>query len=285
MGNPTRHIRGKNRKTIVDTISKIGYRKSRSYQVFSDWVEMLAIAFSNAVDKVRFAERETRYLSIVKNYTKEELNTLAELLPILIDEFSQGDIGVQFDDVLGDIYMNCEFCNEYSGQFFTPYTVSYLMAQILMSDTKSTLEQKGFIDVCEPACGAGGMCIASADALHSMGINYQQCLHMTAQDIDPMCVHMAYIQLTLLHIPAVVILGDSLRLEERQHWFTPAHVLNGWGAKLRHSRITPEVINLLKDVSAEGKTVAEVPLEKMEVGSEHSEESRNAVEQEQFCLF
>jgi len=31
-------------------------------------------------------------------------------------------------------------------------------------------------------------------------INYQQHLHVTAIDIDPKCVHMAYVQFALLHI-------------------------------------------------------------------------------------
>ncbi|KLD25658.1 hypothetical protein TB9_23445, partial [Xanthomonas perforans] len=36
----------------------------------------------------------------------------------------------------------------------------------------------------------------------------------------------------LLHIPAVVIVGNALTLEEREHWFTPAHVIGGWNTRL-----------------------------------------------------
>jgi hypothetical protein len=43
---------------------------------------------------------------------------------------------------------------------------------------------------------------------------------------------MTYIQLTLLHVPAVVILGNTLALEEREHWYTPAHFIGGWDALL-----------------------------------------------------
>lgn len=31
----------------------------------------------------------------------------------------------------------------------------------------------------------------------------------------------------------MVILGNTLALEEREHWFTPAHILGGWSRKLR----------------------------------------------------
>ena len=44
---------------------------------------------------------------------------------------------------------------------------------------------------------------------------YQQHFHVTAVDLDSKCVHMAYLQVSLLHVPAVLILGNSLSLEER----------------------------------------------------------------------
>jgi len=43
---------------------------------------------------------------------------------------------------------------------------------------------------------------------------------------------MAYIQFSLLHIPAHVMVGNSLSNEVREHWFTPAHILGGWGLRL-----------------------------------------------------
>jgi len=43
---------------------------------------------------------------------------------------------------------------------------------------------------------------------------------------------MAYVQLSLLHVPAVVIHGDMLLLEEYGHWHTPAHILGGWRYRL-----------------------------------------------------
>jgi len=44
---------------------------------------------------------------------------------------------------------------------------------------------------------------------------------------------MTFIQLALLHVPAVVIHGNGLTGECREQWFTPAHILGGWGARLR----------------------------------------------------
>jgi hypothetical protein len=80
------------------------------------------------------------------------------------------------------------------------------------------------------------MLIAAAETLQGAGINYQRHMHVTAQDIDATAVHMAYIQLALLYIPAVVVHGDTLRMTQMGKWFTPAHIYDGWSRKLRHRR-------------------------------------------------
>ncbi|WP_329142888.1 hypothetical protein OIU91_04385 [Streptomyces sp. NBC_01456] len=49
-------------------------------------------------------------------------------------------------------------------------------------------------------------------------------------------MHMIYVQLTLLHIPAVVRRRDVLTLETFESWPALAHVLGGWGRKLREVR-------------------------------------------------
>jgi len=43
---------------------------------------------------------------------------------------------------------------------------------------------------------------------------------------------MAYVQLSLLGIPAVVVHGNALSLDVWGVWYTPAHVLVGWGELL-----------------------------------------------------
>jgi hypothetical protein len=84
------------------------------------------------------------------------------------------------------------------------------------------------------------MIIALADVMRGADINYQRHLHVTAVDIDRRAVHMCYTQLSLLHIPAVVILGNSLSLEMQEYWHTPAHILGGWNARVAARRIAHE---------------------------------------------
>lgn len=200
------------------------------HRVFSDFCEMSAIAISNAVDRLQFEAREAHYLQIAGAYEKDELQRFAHMLGCVTLSLE-----AQRSDFLGRLFMSLELGNHFAGQFFTPFEVSSLMARMSLHDLspESVAERGGFITLCDPACGAGGMCIAFADVMAERGVNYQACAHVTAVDIDATAVHMAYIQLSLLHLPAIVVHGNSLSLEVRGHWATPAHVLGGWDRRLQ----------------------------------------------------
>lgn len=121
------------------------------------------------------------------------------------------------------------------------------MASINVGDGNPYVDRDGFVTISEPACGAGGMVIACADALHDAGRNYQQSMHATCIDIDQRCVHMTYVQLSLLNIPAIVVHGNALSVEAWGTWFTPAHILGGWGARLRLKRFREAMESLTQE--------------------------------------
>jgi hypothetical protein len=201
------------------------------HTVFSDFCEMSAIAFSNAVDSKQYAQREARYFEIIKPYAKTELNLFAELLSCVTLSLED-----DMHDCLGALFMQLEMANHWRGQYFTPSPVAELMAKVTLADAADYINEHGFITLSEPCCGAGVMVIASAIALRDSRINYQQALHVVAQDIDATAVHMAYIQLSLLHIPAIVLHGNSLDAgATHNYWVTPAHVMGGWDYKLRRA--------------------------------------------------
>jgi len=205
-------------------------------RTWSDWTEMGALALANAVDRGQFEKREKRYLEIVGRYAKEDLQRLADAFALLVQCWDQRFTTGEFGDVLGSTFMMLDMGNAGTGQFFTPYEVSRLMGGMIMGDAgelTDQVERRGFLRLMEPACGAGGMIIAAANALHDAKINYQQAMHVVAIDIDRRCVHMAYLQFALLHIPAIVVHGNALTGEEWEHWYTPAHVVGDWSAQLR----------------------------------------------------
>lgn len=87
------------------------------------------------------------------------------------------------------------------------------------------------------------MLIAMAEALQDKGYNFQTQMHCTAQDLDIKSVHMCYVQLSLLGIPATIIHGNTLLLEQRSVWNTPMHFINAWPLKLRDKRTAPDQDN------------------------------------------
>lgn len=215
------------RKSLIKLIEANGYKHSH-WHVFSDFVELAAISISNAVDLTRREAREARYLEIVSKYEREEVERFPRMLGELVAELESGPA-----DVLGQVFMEMDLGSKWHGQFFTPYHLCRMMAGMMVDDhMRGLIEARGFIRANEPACGGGAMVIALAEEMHVAKINYQQHLHVVAQDLDLKAVHMAYVQLSLLHIPAVVIHGNTLALEELSHWLTPAHIMGGWEWKL-----------------------------------------------------
>lgn len=231
-------------KELVKLIQSFSYGH-HLHAVFSDFVEMSALAISNSVDRAQFDAREKRYLDIVGKYKREETERFPQMFCLLVESFEQRVAVVRkpiqdsrvasggLTDVLGEIYMMLGLGNDRTGQFFTPYSVSHMMSMMLMGNAGAEVDRLGFIRVHEPACGAGGMVIAAADSLLASGHNYQQAMHATCVDVDPCCVHMTYVQLSLLHIPATIVHGNALSMEVWGTWYTPAHVFGGWTFKLR----------------------------------------------------
>jgi hypothetical protein len=204
-------------------------RRYRRHEVFRDFCELAALSISNTVDKTQFAVREARYLEIVRRYDRAEVDRFPAMLSSIVESLT-----AQMSDCLGQLFMAMKLGDHWKGQFFTPYEIAYLMAKITIGDVATVIERNGFFTLNEPAAGAGAMVIAAANAILDQGHNYQQTMHVITTDINPTAVHMTYIQLSLLHIPAIVIHGNGLFPDpDWGHWKTPAHILGLWDARLR----------------------------------------------------
>lgn len=178
-------------KSIQSMAGKYGV-----YEIFADWVKIMALSMANAV---QFKEsRERDYNETIKRYDPAEQEKLFEMVAWLVEWADQ-----EYYDMLGYIYMHLELGSKKAGQFFTPYNICQLMAKMQKygSDKKK---------VNEPTCGAGGNIIALAEAMKLQGVNYQQTLKAVCQDIDVKAVYMTYVQLTLYGIPAIVYQTDTL---------------------------------------------------------------------------
>lgn len=201
----------------------------RSKNISTVFLDFLTLSMcSLAQPFYRSQNLEQRYKNTICNYTKEQAEEFSKLLALLISALEE-----KHQDFLGQIFSNLNLGNSNKGQFFTPYHVSKMMAEINFIDLKNEVDNKGFITLAEPCCGSGGMIIAYAETMKEKGYNYQHQLYVEAVDIDEICFKMAYIQLSLYGIPAKVVRGDSISLRFFEVLYTPFYFLSNFEYKLR----------------------------------------------------
>jgi len=220
------------KKELFKHIQQLGYRHS-TWEAFSDFCEVSAIAISNSVDWRQREEREKRYLETIARYEPKEQARFPEMFALLVQAL-ENELTVKGpDDVLGRLYHELELHNKYTGQFFTPGNICDMMGELTVSeqDLQHLINDKGFITLSEPASGSGAMVLGFCKAMQKRGFNYCNQLVVTAVDVDLKCVHMAYLQFSLYGIPAVVIHGNSLTVEEWSRWYTPIYIMDGWARK------------------------------------------------------
>lgn len=215
--------------TVADIVKLIeaGLYKTNAHDFISDILECGAIAIANSIKKTQI--REETYFKIINKYDKEQQNLIVEIFSkiyILLSNQINSDVG--FNDYLGEIYMQSQISNNKTGQFFTPFHISKLTAGVEM-DTKTVkeyMEQNRILKIFEPSCGSGGMILACADILYNKyGFNISRNLFVECGDIDRRCVCMAYLQLSLAGIPAIVYHRDGLTLQTWDKWETPAYLM------------------------------------------------------------
>lgn len=217
-------------------------------ELWSDWIMMLAISISQACDPMD--EREELFGNLQAKYTKEEREKIAELSGIyfcVVDEDP-------FRDLLGNLYMMLEIGNRETGQFFTPYHLGQLLADL--TDMRAVREQigaRGYSCVNDPACGGGCLLISAAERMYRAGINYQESAIFVGQELGSTTACSAYIQLSMLGCPGAIICGDTLRepfsddplfIRKRSNvWRTPMYFGDIWRER-RLDRKAMEVIRI-----------------------------------------
>ena len=206
--------------------------RSRSLTiVFKDFLTLCTCSLAQTI--YRSDELEQKYLQTVKQYTKEQAEEFSKLLAFLVMALEE-----KYQDFLGEVFMRLNLGNSSIGQYETPYTVSKFMAEINFSELEISqkIANNHLITLSEPCCGSGGMIIALAETMKEHNFNYQKYLYVEAIDIDEMSFMMAYIQLTLLGIPAKVIQGDTLTLKFQQVLYTPFYFLSGISYRLKQTK-------------------------------------------------
>ena len=196
----------------------------RRLEFFRDCMELWAITVSNQLaGGYKYDEREARYLTIVKKYDADTVSDIARAFGLfqLITAEDKGD-------VLGECYLGLGLGNDAAGQFFTPTAVSKLMNAMIFAERAPALVESRRksgepVRVHDPAVGAGSTLIAGIDLLDEQDVAFRDIIEFDGVDVDPTCVMMAYLQLSVRGVAAIVRHGNSLSLEMWDAWFTPLY--------------------------------------------------------------
>lgn len=239
MGSDVRHVRGEAQKELVKKFEVFTSKGRSRWQVWSDWITISAIAVSNATDKSHFNEREQQYMTIVKKYTKQEVDAFADMFSILVMALEDNSE----QDFLGELYMCLGLGSDHAGQFFTPYHLCEFMSAVTTpaEEFQQKIGDKGWVAVCDPTCGAGALLVAFANECRKKEINYQTDVLFVAQDIDYIVGMMCYLQMSLLGMPGYVVIGDTLAnpsvsydkrgllpVDKGNVWYTPLLRIPVW---------------------------------------------------------
>lgn len=225
---------------IVKMLNSLAGRYSR-WVIWQDFITMSATAICNSVPHPQREAREKRYLEIAAKYDAKELECFAAMFA----EVVRGLEADQEQDFLGGLFMALELGSEWHGQFFTPYHVCEAIAAINVTEkTKTQISAEGWINVNDPACGAGALLVAFANACKNQEINYQQHVLFVAQDIDQLAAMMCYIQLSLLGCAGYVVIENTLTNPAKSYdhrallpvdtgniWYTPMYWSDTWSIR------------------------------------------------------
>jgi N-6 DNA Methylase len=171
------------RKQFIKAFESLARHRDK-HDVLVDFLELAVCAIrKRTVPPGPAADAlEEKYMAVVRRNKPEDVRAMPELLAITTLAVQEGGC-----DFLGQVVGDLELMTGHMGQFFTPYDLSRMMAELTLDTVDEIIAEQGFVTVQEPACGAGGMIIAAADVLARKGFDIGQCLYVDAIDISPLC--------------------------------------------------------------------------------------------------
>lgn len=215
------------KRAFVEGLHALSRSGRRHSEVFDDFLEFAFCAVARGtyqhIDAARADAFEQRYMALVGRRDPDYIRAFPPL-------FGQMQLAVAAggSDFLGEVAGELGALHEGLGQFFTPYHVSAVMARMQLGDREeiaALIKSVGYITVSEPACGAGGMLLATADVLAEQGFDPTLCMKAQATDLSGTAFRMAYLQLAFRGVAAEVIHGDTITLEQFEGVVTPGMLL------------------------------------------------------------
>ncbi len=219
-------------KEIINKLQNINNRGYSSYNVFSDWLDLMLYALMRD---------DENYLKIVRKYKNErkqgerEIDFFANAFSLLLAGMKKTNC-----DLLGEIYMQWNLNNKHSGQFFTPHHIAGLMAQLAKPNVCESIN--------DPACGSGVMLIELCKIMTLKELNEA---FFVGQDMDWDCVRMCALNMTFFNLNSYIIHGNTLKMEFNRVFQTARHICGGSIRELSQEEIKKR--NTFKGLKNEAK--------------------------------
>jgi len=179
---------------LFKKLEQLSQRSSVSRgQAFEDFLTAVVCALAAET-------KEEEYMAMIERHKSGKPGQRgADLMPQmfgeLVNAMSESDA-----DILGDLFQGSITYGE-SGQYFTPESVTKLMAQLSVDpDARPTRDQPIYIS--DPACGTGRMLLEAS--------NINPHAELVGQDIDARCVKITAINLGLRSRYGWVVCGNTL---------------------------------------------------------------------------
>jgi len=162
-------------------------------QAFEDWLTAMVCALAAAT-------KEGEYLAMVERHKTGKpghrgVDVMGQMFGELVNAMSGSD-----SDILGDLFQGSITYGE-AGQYFTPETVTKLMAQMSIDPASRPADGKPLL-INDPCCGTGRMLLEAA--------NVNPHAELVGQDIDGRCAKITAINLGLRGRYGWVLCGNSL---------------------------------------------------------------------------
>ena len=202
---PTDHV-----NAVLAPLERIESSGFGRYDVFRDWVRLMLAAIQRDDD---------RYLDILDDWDRGRDRDRGDRVPDLFSEAFGKLMEAMKEtnrDILGDAYEAFGMQNDAFGQHFTPHNVTAMMAEM----QATTDDPDPPVTIADPACGSGRMLVLAARQQDEHTICF-------GQDKDLLCTQIAALNCCLFNLDAVLVWGDSLKVEQRRAWMTRQTIVGG----------------------------------------------------------
>lgn len=178
-------------KSILDSFPS----KYRISNIFDDFLLMSVAAFTKG-------QMEEQYLEAIARYDKNAQHKFGELLGALILDYDDTADNYDWQDHLGEWFMQYNPEASRMGQFFTPVSLCQMMAQMVQDE-----REEGLVNDC--SAGSSRNLIAHCRLLPSNRFNF----FYVAQDLDRRCVLMSVLNYIMFGMKGVVIHMNTLSMD------------------------------------------------------------------------